>query len=49
MTVDDSCQSARQVVVRVYVVEFAGFDQRCDDAPVFGSGVVTGKQGVFAV
>ena len=30
-------------------VHFAGFDQRCDHGPVFGSGVVSCEQGVLAV
>ena len=30
-------------------VELAGLDERGDDGPVFGTGVVTGEQGVFPV
>jgi hypothetical protein len=30
-------------------VEFAGFDQRRDDGPVFGTGVVACEEGVFPV
>lgn len=30
-------------------VHLAGLDERGDDGPVFGTGVVTGEEGVFAV
>jgi hypothetical protein len=35
--------------VRIHAVQLAGFDQRGDDGPVLGTGIVTGKERVLPV
>ena len=35
--------------MRIDAVHFAGLDERGDDGPVFGTGVVAGEEGVLAV
>ena len=35
--------------MRIHAVQLAGLDQRGDDGPVFGTGVVTGKERVLPV
>ena len=49
MPVDDGPESRGQIGVRFDDVEFAGFDQRRDGRPVFGTGIVPGEESVFAV
>ena len=48
MTSSDGRQGRCKPSVRIDGVHFAGRDQRGDDGPVFGPGVVTGKEGVLA-
>lgn len=35
--------------MRIDCIHLAGLDQRGDDGPVFGTGIVTGEEGVLAV
>lgn len=49
MALDDSCERGGQPGVGIDAVHFAGFDQRGDDGPVFGSGVVPCEEGVLPV
>lgn len=48
MTSNDGCERVGQVGVRIDGVEFAGFDQGGDDAPVCGSSIVTSKERILA-
>lgn len=45
----DGCQDARQISMRLDHVEFAGFDEGCDDGPVLRPGIVTSEERIFAV
>ena len=42
---DDGGKGGRQPCVRIDAVHFAGLDERGDDGPVSGSGVVVGEEG----
>ena len=46
MALDDGGERGGQPRVRVDAAHFAGLDERGDDGPVFGSGVVPCEQGV---
>lgn len=45
----DGDQDTGQIAMRLDPVEFAGFDQRCDDGPTLCPGIVSGEECVFAV
>lgn len=49
MAFDDGGERGWQPCLGIDAVHFAGFDQRCDDGPVFGSGIMTCEEGVLAV
>lgn len=49
MSGDDGMECRGQPSVRIHAVQLAGFDQRGDDGPVLGTGVVTGKERVLPV
>ena len=46
--VDDGPEGCGQVGMGLDGVEFSGFDQRGDGGPVFGTGIVTGEEGVLS-
>ena len=46
---DDGGEGGGQPRMRIDAVHPTGLDQRGDDGPVLGSGVVTGEEGVLAV
>jgi len=49
MSDDDDAERVGEPCVRIDAVQLAGFDQRGDDGPVFGTGVMTGKERVLPV
>ena len=49
MPVDDGGERGGQIGIGLDGIEFAGLDQRRDGRPVFGTGIVPGEEGVFAV
>lgn len=49
MAVEDGAQGGGEVIDGVHVVHLAGLDERGDDGPVLGPGVVACKEGVLAV
>jgi len=49
VAVYDGYERIRQIGVRIDGVEFAGFYQRSDDAPVCGPCIMPGEERVFAV
>ena len=49
MPIYDCCESAGHPGMRIDSVEFAGLDQRGDDSPVLGSGIVACEECVFSV
>ena len=49
MVGDDGVEGRCQPSVRIHAVQVAGPDQRGDDGPVLGTGVVTGKERVLSV
>jgi len=49
VALDDSGERGGQPGVGIDAVHFAGLDQRGDDGPVFGSGVMPREEGVLAV
>ena len=49
MAVDDGCERAGHVGLRIVGVEFAGFDERGDGRPVFCSRVVACEERVLAI
>ncbi len=49
VALDDSCERGGQPGVGIDAVHFAGLDQRGDDGPVFGSGIMAREESVLAV
>ena len=49
MSTDDGGERGRQPRLGIDAVEFAGFDQRGEDRPVLGPGVVAGEESVLPV
>ncbi|MBB2671529.1 UNVERIFIED_ORG: hypothetical protein GGE44_001080 [Rhizobium esperanzae] len=49
MAVDDLGEDVGEISLRFDVVEFAGFDERCDGRPVLGPGVGTREEGIFSI
>jgi hypothetical protein len=49
VTVDDGSEDAGEIAVRFDVVQFAGLDERRDHSPVLRTGIMTGKERVFAL
>lgn len=49
MPLDDGGERGGQPCVWIDAVHLASLDERRDDGPVFGSGVVAGEEGVFPV
>ena len=49
MSTDDGGERGRQPGLGINAVHFAGLDQRRDDGPVLGSGVVPGEEGILPV
>lgn len=49
MALNDGGEGCGQPSLGIDAVHFAGLDQRRDDGPVFGSGIVSGEEGVFSV
>lgn len=49
MSHDDGAECRGQPDVGIDAVELAGFDQRRDDGPVLGTGIVTGEERIFSV
>ena len=46
---DDCMEGFHQVCLWIDPVEFCCLDQRGDDAPVFGSGIMAGEERVFPI
>ena len=49
MAVDDLGDDVGEISVGIDAVEFAGFDQRCDDRPILGTAIGAGEQRIFAI
>jgi len=46
---DDGAEGHCEPSLRIHAVRLAGLDQRSDDGPVLGTGIVTGKERVLLV
>jgi hypothetical protein len=49
VALDDSCERGGQPGVGIDTVDFSGLDQRGDDGPILGSGVMAREESVLAV
>ena len=49
MAVDDLADHVGKVCLRLDAVEFAGFNQRCDDRPMLAATIGTGEQRILSV
>ena len=49
MAVHDPGDNVSEIAERLDAVEFAGFDQRSDDGPVFGVAVGAGEERILSV
>lgn len=49
MAVDDPGEYVGEAAEWLDAIEFAGFDQRCDDGPVFGTAVRASEERVLAI
>ena len=49
MAVDDLGEDVGEVGLRINGIEFAGFDQRCDDGPMLGSSIGAGEERIFPI
>ena len=49
MAVDDLGDDVGEVGLRIDGIEFAAFDQRCDDCPMLGSAIGAGEERILPV
>jgi hypothetical protein len=49
VTVDDPGEHVSKIAERLDTVELAGFDERGDDGPMFGTAIRAGKERILAV
>lgn len=49
MAIDDGCEDAGQVAVRLNAIQFACLNERREHGPVLGTSVMTGKERVLSL